>query len=168
MKKERNFLLMTLLLFAGLVMLIGMGKVQAQSVTNSTFSAGGSQRNILSFTIGQIGNTSVQNDSLSLSQGIHQGDYQIVTGIFNIQAQSIAFKAFPNPFQDFLNIDIQENIHDSEIQYALIDVLGRTMSSGNLSKGINRVETHSLPSGTYILRFIKASEDLKSVSIIKK
>lgn len=73
-----------------------------------------------------------------------------VTGVETITKKSISI--FPNPANDYLYIN-----SDADVQYAVIDQLGRTIIAGRSGKN-EKIDVSTLADGAYILR-LTASRD---------
>ncbi|MCY1233642.1 hypothetical protein D9M72_461930 [compost metagenome] len=89
-----------------------------------------------------------------------------VTGGINLQREdfeSIAFKYFPNPVENRLNVTSSENIESVEIY----NFLGQKVFYATFNAMEGEVDFSSLSKGTYILR-AKIGELAKNVKIVKK
>lgn len=62
--------------------------------------------------------------------------------------------AYPNPFEDVLNLTAKSG----NTGYQLFDALGRKMLSGTLTIGFNEITSARLPSGVYFLEILSESE----------
>ncbi|MFC7000045.1 T9SS type A sorting domain-containing protein [Rufibacter roseus] len=84
--------------------------------------------------------------------------------IMDAEESELFFKVYPNPVSDFVNVMLQEQ----NINYQLIDLNGKTMATGILSKQTNRISTATLTNGIYILNLTGAGGKTKeSVRIVK-
>lgn len=89
-----------------------------------------------------------------------------VTGGINLQREdfeAIAFKYFPNPVENTLNLTSSENIESVEIY----NFLGQKVFYTTFNAMEGEVDFSSLSKGTYILR-AKIGEVVKNVKIVKK
>ncbi len=76
---------------------------------------------------------------------------------------SAIIKIYPNPSNDFLFIEIQNNV-----EYQLIDMRGKLVDNGILYTGKNYLNTSKFESGNYVLKVIdkRGGQDIKKISIM--
>lgn len=70
----------------------------------------------------------------------------ISTELEELASQDGELKTFPNPFVDVLNV-----VSPEAEKFSLVDLSGRTVSTGRLNQGVNSLFTPGLSAGTYIL-----------------
>jgi PKD repeat protein len=70
------------------------------------------------------------------------------TGLPLVETGDIRF--YPNPASDYLNI---ENLtaKGKSLSYKIFDQTGRSLQTGNLTQGLNRIELGTLANGTYYI-----------------
>lgn len=68
-----------------------------------------------------------------------------------------SWKIFPNPANDFLNVDLGENLGETEI--SIIDLLGNIVSFEIIDNGKGVVDLSALPHGMYFVRINSGGED---------
>lgn len=81
-----------------------------------------------------------------------------VTG--HIQYPDSEFKVFPNPFNDYINVNTMQN----NFTYTLKDYTGNTLYSGS---GLNQQNFSYLPAGLYFLQ-INDTIGIKSIKLVKQ
>ncbi len=131
-------------------------------------SAGASMMNsegALYISIGEPMNTEIQESDLMLSQGFLQVTlYE--TSVSTTELLQEPVLAFPNPTQDFLNIDLPEM--DGEYQYLITDINGGVISRNQLTDRKNAVDLTQLNSGVYLMKVTKENKTSKTLKIIKQ
>ena len=127
---------------------------QGDSYTNS----GGS----LDFTIGEVVTFTGSNVENILTQGFHQTNWSFV----NIENHVPSYEAiiFPNPAEDFLNI--QASLYE-DVSYILYDEMGKLILQGRLLTEKTSLEVSQLATGRYSLILNNSKENLKTFNIIK-
>ena len=127
---------------------------QGDSYTNS----GGS----LDFTIGEVVTFTASNVENILTQGFHQTNWSFV----NIENHVPSYEAiiFPNPAEDFLNI--QASLYE-DVSYILYDEMGKLILQGRLLTEKTSLEVSQLATGRYSLILNNSKENLKTFNIIK-
>lgn len=127
---------------------------QGDSYTNS----GGS----LDFTIGEVVTFTGSNIENILTQGFHQTNWSFV----NIENHVPSYEAiiFPNPAEDFLNI--QASLYE-DVSYILYDEMGKLILQGRLLTEKTSLEVSQLATGRYSLILNNSKENLKTFNIIK-
>ncbi|MEL6924576.1 MAG: PKD domain-containing protein, partial [Bacteroidota bacterium] len=127
---------------------------ESYTVGNSSYTTTGSYTDTLSNSIGC--------DSIVV---LHLT--VLTTGTQEALQQQLDFRAFPNPFDQQLNVSFQLP-GEASVSLELVDLLGRrlhrVLSDNSLTKGAHRFEldTSSLPAGLYFCRLII---DNQSVSV---
>ncbi|MFZ6052045.1 T9SS type A sorting domain-containing protein [Halocola ammonii] len=79
-----------------------------------------------------------------------------------IQFEELQLTVYPNPASITLTIEFEST---EKGKYELIDLTGRTISSGRVKNESETIELSELPNGTYILR-VKAGERLSTQKVI--
>ena len=127
---------------------------QGDSYTNS----GGS----LDFTIGEVVTFTGSNIENILTQGFHQTNWSFV----NIENHVPSYEAiiFPNPAEDFLNI--QASLYE-DVSYILYDEMGKLILQGRLLTEKTSLEVSQLATGRYSLILNNSKENLKTFNIVK-
>jgi PKD repeat protein len=71
------------------------------------------------------------------------------TGLPFVETREIKF--YPNPSTDYLNV---ENLtaNNKTLNYLILDQTGRSLQTGSLNQGVNRIDLCSLANGTYYIR----------------
>lgn len=78
---------------------------------------------------------------------------------------SSGLKAFPNPFSNEININVDS---EEEYQIVVLDAQGRVISDTNMSSSNNvRLATDAWPEGLYIARYLQNGEVVGSQKVIK-
>ncbi|MCT4628505.1 T9SS type A sorting domain-containing protein [Winogradskyella sp.] len=89
-----------------------------------------------------------------------------VSEVLKVEAfKNLVTKVFPNPTDNFLNIHL--NSVDN-LEYQLIDLSGRKVTSGELNKLESKIELSSLETSIYILNIMKNNSIISSYKISKK
>jgi PKD repeat protein len=71
------------------------------------------------------------------------------TGLPLVETGDIRF--YPNPATDYLNVEILSN-NNKAMKFLILDQTGRSLQTGTLNQGNNRIELHNLANGTYYIR----------------
>ena len=79
----------------------------------------------------------------------------------NIKLSNI--EVYPNPFSDFINIDIG----DKKADVKLLNLLGQVSFLKSLQQGENLVSGINIPAGVYILR-VQTADSVLSKIVVKK
>jgi len=92
----------------------------------------------------------------------------VVLPTFEVSPNDIKFKVYPNPFSDFIHIEIDNNVIElgNQFQYILYNFEGKILKRQNLGK--KTVHTNYFPSGVYFyaIRDLKGNI-LQNGSLIK-
>lgn len=78
----------------------------------------------------------------------------IEVGIKGPNERKSLFDIYPNPVSGYLNIKVRELVSLRNVDYVIVDELGRTVKSGSLFfPGNYQINTGSLPNGLYFIKF---------------
>jgi translation elongation factor EF-1alpha len=69
----------------------------------------------------------------------------------NVISESENIKIYPNPAQDFINIEV-ENISTSDFNILIINNLGQVVQQDRLTQNVQQIPVNHLPKGIYTLQ----------------
>ena len=86
-----------------------------------------------------------------MQNGLFLFDVSQAVGTDDLPKSEYSIAVFPNPFQDKFRVQLPENVPSAS--YQLVDISGRMVQKGVLSKAMNDVKVgHELSPGVYFLR----------------
>lgn len=145
-----------------LVLLAGLPMTVASQCVNSS-SAENTQNGVsMSHIIGQT--VAAESDNGMLSAGV-VSSYQIsaLTGNELIGVSLVA--VYPNPTSDILVLNTGDL---TDASYRIIDMEGKTISTGKANDGETKIDFSTLPIGVYHLSVYSKESAQKTFRIIKK
>jgi hypothetical protein len=105
-------------------------------------------------SIGQIMTVTTGSDSTTINGATYNyKKRKSINGINDIKSNN-AFKVYPNPANDFLNIQLEKQPVNG-FQVIVSDILGRKMINKTENKQLVSLDVKSLNSGTYFLQIIQ-------------
>ncbi len=116
----------------------------------------------MAWTIGETVIATFAAGDMILTQGFHQGEL-LVTAIDEPPADN-HMVAFPNPANDFVNLKVE---NPDGLEYMLFDMGGRMIKSERLSGDITSIPFYSLGTGTYFIKVMHGSKEIRTFKIIK-
>lgn len=136
--------------------------VKAQEVISSQGDTYINLSGNIDFTIGEVITFTGSNVENQLTQGFHQTNWSFVS----IKDHVPSFNAliFPNPTEDFLNI--QASVFEM-VSYSLYDEVGKLILKGVLSSEKTSLDVSKLQTGLYSLILNNPDNILKTFNIIK-
>ena len=136
--------------------------VKAQEVISSQGDTYTNVSGNIDFTIGEVVIFTGSNVENQLTQGFHQTNWSFVS----IKDHVPSFNAliFPNPTEDFLNI--QASVFEM-VSYSLYDEVGKLILKGVLSSEKTSLDVSKLQTGLYSLILNNPDNILKTFNIIK-
>lgn len=90
-----------------------------------------------------------------------------VVGVFET-IEDIRFKVYPNPFNQYINIDINDGGLNDGVEMQVFTTQGQLISKRFLSNSFEEINMETLPSGLYLLRFMSSGKLAGSVSVVKE
>lgn len=121
----------------------------------------------LNYSIGELSVQTYENADCFLTQGQQQGNL-IVTSLNDIKNSKFTIKAYPNPTNDFVMIDIESN-NINELEFSLRTITGRLLQSKRELLQQQKIEMNQYVSGTYFLSVTdKKKKSVQTFKIIKQ
>lgn len=121
----------------------------------------------MSYTIGQVFNTSESNEQYILNQGIQQSyEIYLISSVEEANAIELTAIVFPNPTTDILYLKIQ-NYPVERLSCYLYDMDGRQILNQSLVEIDNHIDVSNLTHGTYLLKLKDGAQEVKIFKIIK-
>lgn len=136
-----------------------------------TIPAGGDQKSVdgeISFSIGQLMNSSMSAPTGSVYEGLQQ-PFEIIWTSLSPWGKELGIKilAFPNPTADQLNLVFDASPPPGCLAI-FTDAAGRTVLHQQIDQLENRLNMYALPAGTYFLNILTDQTHLSSLTIIKQ
>lgn len=80
---------------------------------------------------------------------------------------SMQLKLYPNPVQEFLYLEWNENLSIESMEISLIDLSGKIWLNKVLNESGEKIDVNNLPVGSYFLR-LKIGQELRTVQFVKR
>ena len=120
-----------------------------------------------SYSVGQIIQNTINGSSGSVIQGIQFYFESSILSLFDSET-NLSILTYPNPTSSILNIKA-EGSQSKTLSYHLCNLLGESISNGNIINNISKINIDHLPAATYLLKINNSSNrTLKTFKIIKK
>lgn len=139
-------------------------QLSAQENVLSSGSENESSTGKVTYSVGLIHYKETTGTGGSTSTGI-QIPYEVSQVLRVEDFENLVAKVFPNPTESFLNVHLNSV---DDLEYQLIDLSGRKVTSGNLNTLESKIELTSLETSIYILNILKNNSIITSYKISKK
>jgi len=157
MKKS---ILLVVLIFLSAIHISAQEVISANGETSTVGS------NQISWTVGEVIVETVSFGTTVLTQGFHQSKLT-VTAIDNLFISGVEIKVYPNPTQDFVNINFNK-MPDNAV-YRVFDLSGKLLEQKSISSNSSQVDMTRFAGGQYILKLShKNQQALQTFKIVKK
>lgn len=156
------------------ILLLGLGLtgLDAQNLDRVALSSGGIASDTLNATIGEIFVFSVNGSGINLDAG-SQSDQSntggIVTTAIQIEKAPTEILVYPNPVQDFLNLQIY-GINSETVSFQVYDSGGKLiMQQNNLgANNLYQIQVKQLPQGNYFIHgYTPKGKTIGKINFIK-
>lgn len=139
------------ILFIFVFLMFGIS-LYSQTIERALLSSAGDElKNAsveMSFSIGDIIIDTKSNNEVTLTQGFHQTQI-ITTSLKTLSDSEIELKIYPNPFTDFVYVDIKnDDFH--QYGYRLNDIEGKLLKKGSLNSHRNKLDFSSFKQQVYL------------------
>lgn len=152
--------------FLILIYIVLQFPVLAQQVITS---AGDNPKNntaSLQWTLGQIVTGSATDGNTTLIHGFQQSTL-IVSSIFESDDLDYTIKVYPNPVNDYLNIDI-DKLESTFLSVSFYDITGKMLLEKGMLIQKLTVDLSGFNAGTYILHITEKNKIIGKYKIIKQ
>jgi hypothetical protein len=143
-----------------------LSALPAQSLMPDVIASGGTSYSNsagqLDWTLGEPATLSFSGSSNMLSQGFHQPDLSVTTGLAAIASEGIT--VYPNPTVNALQIQFKDPATEAGAE--LFDTQGKLVYSSSLT-GAMQINMSEYPSGTYLLKISENNKTVRTCQIIK-
>ncbi len=119
----------------------------------------------LSWSVGEVVTSTLENESNWLTQGFHQGSIEVETSWENVDLD-IEINAYPNPAQDYVVIKLSDSQSEG-IYYRLVDFQGRILAENKIDQSQTRISLEKYDPGVYLVKLHGSNQHLKTFKIIK-
>ncbi len=154
MKKSSLAILFVLIMF----------QTKAQEVISSGGDYNENATISISWTLGEPVIETVSNTSNVLTQGFQQTKLT-VSEIFEINSKNISISLFPNPTQDFVNLEVDNY---NNLTFQLFSFNGKLIQTNKLSSKNTEIKMTNLSAATYFLKILNNNKLIKTYKIIKQ
>jgi len=152
-----------------LVFLIALGLkgLQAQEAIPTSGSNASGSGGTVSYTVGQMVYTINTDVTGSVAQGVQQAyEISVVNGIEDANEINLLFKAYPNPTNDFLTLNI-ENYDNTDLSYQLYDMSGKLLENKKIIGNETKIILINRVAAIYFLKVVDNQKEIKTFKIIK-
>ncbi len=169
LKRFNKFLLlMALVCLSGIVPVLGQSLIGNFGISNQD-----QQGRSVYVSIGETAIQTQISGDLLVTQGFQQPNDKFYSSLFERPSfQNIDVRLFPNPTSEYIQISGSANEFD-EMNFAIVDVLGKTFITKSISKSINEefsltLDLAFLQSGTYFVSITNPNLGLLKSIIFEK
>lgn len=139
--------------------------------SQSAIPASGGEANgiggTVSYTIGQLWYTTIENNDAAIFQGVQQ-PYEIleITGLPTMPGISLNASLFPNPADEYILIRV-EDLPLNDLTYQLTDLQGKMLETGSITRNETSIPMSRLGAATYLVRITQNNALINVYKIIK-
>ena len=127
--------------------------------------AGGS----VAYSVGQVAYTNITGEAGSINLGVQQPNLFLMVGT-NEAAITIDAIAYPNPVNDFVNLELGDQLTLNGIDhlsYGLYDINGKLILQKDITTNATPISMENLSNAIYFLRVIHNNTEIKTFKIFK-
>ena len=138
----------------------------ASFAQSSVVSAGGEATGdgSVSFSVGQTAYMTAANENGSLTQGVQQA--YVITEETGIEITQIQLRAFPNPTNDVLNLQINGG-EFKNVSYALYNNTSKLVAKGTVNGSDTQISMGAYKAGVYFLEVKADGKAVKRFKVVK-
>ena len=146
--------------------------LQAQQIHASVNASGGNASGTggsVSYSVGQVFNTTAFGTNGSVSEGVQQPfEISVLSGM-DITGIDLYYAVYPNPTSGKLTLKLDASTTPDirSMRYQLYDVNGKMLQNDRLTEYETSIEMSNFNSATYFLKVTKNNKEVKLFKIIK-
>jgi len=149
-------------IFIVIVLLSNGLLIKAQTLTNFVIGSAGNSNPVLTYCVGEVGNTTIKNADNSITQGFVQPDFEISTSIN--ENNDVQITVYPNPVEQ--DLWVKSNF-ESIKQIRIIDISGKQIYESIFNT--NSINFAEFTNGIYFLEFYNMqNQKIKTFKLIKQ
>jgi hypothetical protein len=161
MKQERKILIILFLCSFWTIAVHAQATIPATG-GNATGSGGS-----VSYTVGQIGYSTISGANRTVTQGVQQPyEISVVTGIDEAKGINIICSAYPNPTSDFITLKV-ENYDNKSLSYELFDISGNLLENKKIEGNEITIPFGERSPSLYFLKVTDKNKVIKTFKIVK-
>jgi hypothetical protein len=84
-----------------------------------------------------------------------------------VRVESIPFHIWPNPTQNWLNIEFKDGFNPTDMTWRIMDLSGKTITQGLFSESTNPIKLPTLANGMYFFQLYSAEKSATAKVIIQ-
>ena len=146
--------------------------LQAQQIHASVNTSGGNASGTggsVSYSVGQVFNTTAFDTNGSVSEGVQQPfEISVLSGV-DITGIDLYYAVYPNPTSGklTLKLDASTTTNIQSMSYQLYDVNGKMLRNDRLKEFETSIDMSDFVSATYFLKVTNINKEVKLFKIIK-
>ena len=146
--------------------------LQAQQIHASVNTSGGNASGTggsVSYSVGQVFNTTAFGTNGSVSEGVQQPfEISVLSGV-DITGIDLYYAVYPNPTSGklTLKLDASTTTNIQSMRYQLYDVNGKMLRNDRLKEFETSIDMSDFVSATYFLKVTNINKEVKLFKIIK-
>jgi hypothetical protein len=149
------------------LLLLFLFAAQAQEAVTASGGEATGTDGAVSYSVGQLVVSTNEGTDGSVAHGVQQPyEISIVVGIEEASGIDLILTAYPNPTKDLLKLKV-ENFDLDDLTYYLFSMNGNLLESKKIIDRETSIQMSKYLRGTYILKIISKTNEVKTFSIIK-
>jgi len=152
-------------LLTNLLILISFSNLYSQQVVSVSGNSYEGLNLSINWTIGEVIDETLSNDTSSITQGMQQPDFNINVVVESSEVD-LAILAFPNPATENIKLLVNTSKY-SNARFLLFDINGKTIMEDRILTTETLINLELLVPSTYFLKVISNNKEVKTFKIIK-
>ncbi|MFZ4726959.1 MAG: T9SS type A sorting domain-containing protein [Paludibacter sp.] len=151
-------------------LLIGFIEIHAQQSFSSTGGDVLGNDGSVSYSVGQLVNSTNIGTNNTTSEGIQQAyEISVIAGINQAEGINLKWSAYPNPTSNSVQLSVGKHltINNASLNYQLVSSDGKLLESNKVISELTTINLSTLVSSTYFIRIFQEDKELKTFIIIK-
>lgn len=152
-----------------ILLFLGIISTKAQEALPTSGGEAKGSGGSLSYTVGQIANSSYSGKKgNNILEGVQQPyEISVVTSIPEAENININISTYPNPASEYLTVKV-ENYEAADLQFMFFDLNGKLLRTVKAAGQETKIEINNFTPSSYFVKVVDRREVIKSFKIVKK
>lgn len=153
-------------IFSVILTIVSFLGLYAQEATVSTGGEATGSSGSVSYSVGQVVYSSIEQSTGSISQGVQQAYEIFATSAKELTNIDLYVEAYPNPTTDVLILSIQNSDYTKAV-FVLTDLSGKQILRQEITGEMTTIDMSNLIQSEYFVSVLFDKKEIKTFKIIK-
>lgn len=162
-----RFVLRKHIIIGGCILILSLGGSMAQNIVLCSGSNLMASNGSISYSVGQVAFENISEGSAQVEEGVQHAYEIYITGVNDNSSLSLELIAYPNPTNNFINLETNISLHD-KMHYQLHDIYGKNIEEGIIMQRHTQIDLFQYQTTLFYLKVYDEQTLFKTFIILKQ